>query len=512
MLIRTTPEIRELSEQIQSIREQLLELEHERGVLQRLRDSNARARLESDLEAALLELGAAVFDQMCAARGDGSVLNAVETEVAMEDPAPAMQVATAEPQVTQPRFATLVTTPVNPVPVVKASAPAVPVTADVLQDLKSRMLGGQAQPAVRVSLSTTVDDQARAIIETTLEAFGPTPSHLQGKKPVTRELERIQSVLTTQIDTWEAAGPRVNRQLTAWLTARARAAQAEATKQRLPNVDEELDVVFRRLTQHSAVTQPGSIWGLARSHKPRAAGWLADAQTLERELRMLTGDVKYLDLDAGEEEVPEVNLDDEVRRLTEEVRSGLDAETFSARLHHLLAAGASPNDTRLARLAMPFAGELDGPEFSAVRRAVTSLVERDEDTEAAEGSGHIPENWPWLSHTRGKVAVIVGGEPRPERLVRLRSAFDFAELDWLQGIDKAGRSVDSLVQKMRNGTVDLVIVLRAFSSHKVSDKVFGVEDPKCVRVLADTYGINQVRLAIERFCVAEQPAARVAGR
>jgi hypothetical protein len=56
---------------------------------------------------------------------------------------------------------------------------------------------------------------------------------------------------------------------------------------------------------------------------------------------------------------------------------------------------------------------------------------------------------------------------------------------------------------MRHGTVDMVIVLRAFSTHKMSDKVFGLEVSPCARVLADSYGVQQVRLGIERFCTAQ---------
>ena len=509
MQIENRPELTALRDQVADLQKQLRVLEHERGLLHRLRDSNARARLESELEAALIELGALVFDLMWQSTLEGGEVAAEplppEPEAVHERgvvAAPEQPPVAAEPVSAPSRFVTVSTVAPAAEPVLREAAPVVAVTPDVLQNLRTRMFDGAAKPEVQVQLTSTVDAGARSIIEATLGLFGATPSHLQGKKPVTRELERLHEVASTQLDVWEAAGARVNRLLTGWLAARARAVQVEVQKKPIAGVEEELETLFRRLTQHSAVTQPGSVSGLARGHKPRAATWLLDAQALEHELRGLTGDLKYLGSEPDEVEVAPVNLDDELRRLTDEVRAGIDAEGFLARLRYLLSVGASAGDTRLVRLALPFAGDLDGQEFAAVRRAVNNLVERDEEADTAEGAGQIFDDWPWLAHTKGKVAVIVGGEPRQERLVRLRSTFGFCELDWLQGVDKGGRSVDSLVQKMRNGTVDLVIVLRAFSSHKVSDKIFGVEDPQCTRVLADTYGVNQVRLAIERYCAA----------
>lgn len=518
MQIENRPELSALRDQIAELQKQLRTLEHERGLLHRLRDSNARARLESQLETALLELGALVFDLMWQSTTESP-------EVAAEEPpeeppaddgtagaaVPGQATAAVETRANPPRFATVQTTTRALEAAPREAAPVVAVTPDVLQNLKSRMRDGAPKPEVQVQLTTTVDAGARGVIEATLEVFGATPSHLQGKKPVARELERIHEVASTHMDTWEAAGTRVNRLLTGWLAARARAVQSEVQKKPIAGVEEELETLFRRLTQHSAVTQPGSVSGLARTHKPRTGSWLADALAIEHELRGLMGDLKYLGAQAGSTEAPSVNLDDELRRLTDEVRGGMDAQGFVARLRYLLSVGASAGDTRLVRLALPFAGDLEGQEFAAVRRAVNHLVERDEETETADDASHIPDDWPWLTHTRGKVAMIVGGEPRPERLVRLKSTFGFGELDWLQGIDKGGRSVDSLVQKMRNGTVDMVIVLRAFSSHKVSEKIFGVEEPQCVRVLADTYGVNQVRLAIERFCAVEPPVGRGGG-
>ena len=111
----------------------------------------------------------------------------------------------------------------------------------------------------------------------------------------------------------------------------------------------------------------------------------------------------------------------------------------------------------------------------------------------------VTDDWAWRHHTDGRSAVIVGGDPRPERVARLQEEFGFASLEWIDNASGAGKRLDSLLERMRHGTVDMVIMMRAFSSHTLTDATFGLKDRACDLVLADTYGVTQVRLAIERF-------------
>jgi len=85
--------------------------------------------------------------------------------------------------------------------------------------------------------------------------------------------------------------------------------------------------------------------------------------------------------------------------------------------------------------------------------------------------------------------------------------FEFESLEWIANPTRGVRRVHALTQRMKAGSLDLVIVLRAFISHKVSDKVFAVDAPSCKTVLVDNYGVTQVRLGLERFLGAEAEEA-----
>lgn len=193
-------------------------------------------------------------------------------------------------------------------------------------------------------------------------------------------------------------------------------------------------------------------------------------------------------------------IDDLVRRLNADIRNGMTSTVFIRRVSELIEAGARPQDKRIARLAYPFAEDLREAGLLDVARAAEAMAEAEADAdESPTRPTAVPPDWPYFAHTAGKKAVIVGGEPRAERLKRLEEAFRFSELEWL---DKAhsGGAIDSIVERMRSGSLDMVIALRAFSSHKLTDKLFANQCETCRLVLADTYGVTQVRLGIERFC------------
>lgn len=95
------------------------------------------------------------------------------------------------------------------------------------------------------------------------------------------------------------------------------------------------------------------------------------------------------------------------------------------------------------------------------------------------------------------IEEAVGGDPRSDRATKIKEAFGFTEVDWLEGTTT--RKVDGLIAKMKNGIVDLVIVLRAFNSHRICDAVFAARNDNCHVIIAGTYGVTQIRLGLERF-------------
>ena len=110
-----------------------------------------------------------------------------------------------------------------------------------------------------------------------------------------------------------------------------------------------------------------------------------------------------------------------------------------------------------------------------------------------------PEAWAHYERTRGKQAAMVGGEPREKRRAAIEQTLGFAELEWVNGYEV--RAVQSLAERIQSGAVQFVILLGRFINHKVTDILM----PACNESKVDWvmvrqgYGINQIKLAIERY-------------
>ena len=469
-----------------------------------LEQARVRASQDAELRELLADLGAALVDALIA--GQGSEFVAVLAE-AFASPAPSPPPASTVPASGDAEAATQ---PIPPEatetaggatgtalsdPVEAPRPQTVMITPDVLRALQRRIHQNGLQRDVR--LSAHGRDQHRQQLEKLnryVEVFGPTPALLNEAAALEAEIQRLEQLICDVPHHWADVGKEANHALTAWAAARARAAQDAARQQELAEEVHRLDLLFPRLSRHSSTSRPGMVHGLARSHQPLGACWLDDARGQEQRIRHVLADEGVAPA-AAPPGPP--NHDDALRCLTEELRGELDADAFCQRARALLAAGLPPTEIRLVRLARPYLADLVGPDLAPLRRAVER--ELDAEVTAANGDGPLPADWPWYSCTRGKHAAIVGGEPRQERRERLQEVFGFASLEWLPNPTRGVRRVVALTQQMRAGSLDLVIVLRAFVGHGVSDKVFDAETSSCRTILAENYGVTQVRLGIERF-------------
>lgn len=385
--------------------------------------------------------------------------------------------------------------PAQPSPV---QAPPVRVTAEIISTLAAELMSGRAiarSPVVAALPPEPTLEEAAGALQEGLVALGEPPAPDAGPASLDAEVRRLCGLAQSHLGTWGQLAPRANFALSGWLTARLRHVQELAARQGLDALDVPVAAAIRRLSGHSKDTQPGFIHGLALGHAPQHGSWTADAaEWRELVLRLLN------DCAPAARPAP-LNPDDHVRILTERVRAGLDGPTLAAELKTLLREGMSPTDKRVVNLARPFADALDGSTLAPLRKAIRDAIEAETEAEdAADATRNaLPPDWPLFSETRGRRVVIVGGDPRPERAARLRAAFEFADVEWIEG--NTTRKIDGLKERMRSGSLDLVVVLRAFNSHKVSDAIFGVKSETCVAVLADGYGVTQVRLGLERFLV-----------
>jgi len=360
------------------------------------------------------------------------------------------------------------------------------LVADLQQQLRQRALGASVDLIEQEAL---LGARARRRLAEQLISLGETPRSLVRPAEIEQELALLERSLPAPPDHWAECGRKGDHALISWVTARARAVQDAARTQGPAAAVRRTDRLFSRLSRHSARSQPGTVHGLARVHGPQRLSWLADARAAEERVRRLVGGDT-----APSPSRP--NLDDALRQLTDDTKAGLDPLDFRQRLSTLLALGLAPTETRLVRLAMPYLPALDGGGFGKLRRAVLKALEAE--VPPAPEQEQLPAEWPCWSQTRGQRAVLLGGIPRAERRKRLQEVFGFASLEWLPDIGI--RRVHALTERMQAGSLDLVIVLRAFTSHTVSAKAFEAETPQCRVILADNYGVNQVRLGLERFC------------
>ncbi|MGE3821199.1 MAG: hypothetical protein AB7I30_17435 [Isosphaeraceae bacterium] len=171
-----------------------------------------------------------------------------------------------------------------------------------------------------------------------------------------------------------------------------------------------------------------------------------------------------------------------------------DLEDFLGLLRQaVLGLGASDPD--LLDLAAPYRDFLEGDELRALRRNL-DRARRDDDSNDAD-DGRFDDLIPL---TQGKTAVMIGGSPREDVRRSLQSLDPFERLDWESSEDTKPAALDSLERRVRNRGVDVVVLLRSFIGHSVSDRL----RPACEQagvpcVLVDRgYGSTQIGEALRR--------------
>jgi len=285
-----------------------------------------------------------------------------------------------------------------------------------------------------------------------------------------------------RLDTWLEHPQASQRLLLAYAVARTRhIQQAIGTKK-----GKALDPVFRRLTSFSAVQRPGFVHGLARDHRPLHGSWAEDAQGTWAELglehegksrasRSFTmGEL----IGALEEGIDDKQLIEGVIRMVDhpEVDQGHLEQILEPHIAHL------KGHKKIKRLR---------------KRIVKTIKSKQRSIKSPDPEGP-PTDWGWWEYTRGKRCAVVGGDNRNGARRKLRDAFELESLTWESGWDH--RRVASLVESIQAGNIDLVLLIRRFIKHKVSEVVI----PACKEAgvifvpVANGYGTRSIQGEIER--------------
>lgn len=371
---------------------------------------------------------------------------------------------------------------IEPKSIEAMSEPAEPASPESIARLKQQLQSGGS------SYQNAVQVDWQAELAQVLQQLAPGGDD-------EAELERVYRAIR-ECDRWRLLPRDMQRNLVGMCASRLRRLQDERQVSSI-----KIEESFSRLSGYSKREQPGYVIGLSRGHRPLRETWEEDADSYWDRLSAFTN-VSVSSSPNHEKILSEINA------LLPEIESAPDddiREAIVSQLRRLvrdaLKVGVSARDPRLIKAVTPFADQLDGMEFRTLRRQVRASVAEDVDEQAEEATPvDIPPDWRWWPRTRGRRALMVGGDPREPNRLRLKDAFEFSELDW-EPAEFRRNSLQTVRDRVRSGKVDLVIILGSFVGHDADDIIL----PACRERSVDWvhvdrgYGVVRLRRAIERF-------------
>ena len=266
--------------------------------------------------------------------------------------------------------------------------------------------------------------------------------------------------------------------------ATALGARLREFKHRHPHAS--VDRPLHELREWIAVRKVGFVHGLAHSHQPHHGTWAADATAALTRLSHPTP------LAATTPAPPPDAL---LARLTTSAAT-MSTEDLRVEVWKALQGGVSPTDPRLCKALEARHEDLKGDgRFARVRKAVRDAVRAAAPIVVVAPKDAPPVDWPFWHLTRGKTAVIVGGDPRASNRDKIRDAFGFAKVEWPE---HNARVLSQLKERANNGSIDLFIFIR-FGGHIVDDMLLKSVRKDITRWVRSErgYGVSEVRTSME---------------
>ena len=130
--------------------------------------------------------------------------------------------------------------------------------------------------------------------------------------------------------------------------------------------------------------------------------------------------------------------------------------------------GLGASDEELLELAMPYRDVITGGNGL---RALRRNLDRIKQEESADSDPLHGQHEDLIAITRGRRSLMIGGSVREDVRKTLQRIFEFDRLDWEPYEDSKPAALDSLEQRIRNHGVDLVLLLRSFIGHHVSERL-----------------------------------------
>jgi hypothetical protein len=283
-----------------------------------------------------------------------------------------------------------------------------------------------------------------------------------------------------------------------------------------PDSMAQLDRIFPMLRDLSHQYMPGYIEAFSRAFTTDWEAYVADAQA--RLLGATEGSRRAREVESMRAE-RQVRDQDQARRSVETLRQAIEglklamvgadpeseegsAEFFDALRKVVLAGGSS--DARVLQLVAPFQSRLDGKDFRALRR---NLERSSEDDAKVQEDNSLRERLSDLiAQTRGKDVLMIGGAVREEARRSLQRVFEFDELEWEPYEGARPAMLASLEERIRNRSIDYVLILKEFVAHTVSGRLRPLCEEHGVPCLMIEHGYGASQVAEALGGVLARPA------
>jgi hypothetical protein len=272
----------------------------------------------------------------------------------------------------------------------------------------------------------------------------------------------------------------------------------------------QLREIFPRLVGISKQYMPGYIEAFSRAFETNWDAYVAEAEEQLRVALELARQSK--ETEQRRREI--ASKEQERRSVAREIgHSALDELKGVIARYHLPEEGVEEfhevlsrvvsnlgtSDAKLIELVRPFAELLGGKDFRALRR---NLERVDPDEARRQETESLRDQFQDLiAVTKGKRVIMIGGDVREEQRRSLLQVFDFDELEWIRYEDARPVMLRSLEQRVRNRGMDLMLILKQFVGHHVSE----ILRPECEKqnipclMIEHGYGAAQVAEAVRRW-------------
>jgi hypothetical protein len=291
-------------------------------------------------------------------------------------------------------------------------------------------------------------------------------------------------------------------QLMVWI-GRLKRLQAADLSEISAEDQESLKRIFPRIVGLSKHYEPGYIEAFRQNYTTDWDAYIARAEEQLRIANERARQDREEELRRKEQESREQDRMDQDREDTDaaldvlraviahhDLDSPEGAELLQQAVLKVVAAGGAADPT-LLQLVSPYRDYLTGSEFRAVRKHLDRIRQEDasEEPEAKAEFADI------LAVTRGRRALMIGGSAREESRRSLQRLFEFEELDWENHEDQRPAQLDSIENRIRNQGVDLVLILRDFVGHAVSERLRPASEDSDIPCLLVEHGYGPTRVA-----------------